>query len=91
MPEEPDYILDIGSLPELTRPDRPKAPAEAPDGNPNPAMNWIGIRFDCCGVYTRIYRNRDGTAYEGACPRCARPVHIAIGPGGTNHRLFRAS
>ncbi len=83
MSDEPDYILDLSvSEGEGAPPDRPAEPA---------GRNWIGIRFDCCGVYVRIYKNRAGTAYEGACPRCARQVHVAVGAGGTNQRLFRAS
>ncbi len=51
---------------------------------------YVGVQFDCCGVYMRVYINRDGTAYEGRCPRCTRPVRLVIGPGGTDARFFVA-
>ena len=51
---------------------------------------WVGIHFDCCFVYTRIYRNASGTAYAGRCPRCMRNVSLRIGPGGTDARFFVA-
>lgn len=51
---------------------------------------WVGIQFECCGVYARVYRNPEATAYEGRCPHCLRVVTLRVGPGGTNSRFFTA-
>jgi len=51
---------------------------------------WLGIHFECCGAYARIYRNKEGSAYVGNCPRCGVRVEVPIGPHGTNNRFFRA-
>jgi hypothetical protein len=51
---------------------------------------FVGVRFTCCDVYTRVYVNRDETAYEGNCPKCAKRVQLHIGPGGTDARFFTA-
>lgn len=52
---------------------------------------FLGVRFKCCNIYARIYRNRGGTAYEGSCPRCGKCVRIPIGEGGTRERFFEVS
>ena len=57
---------------------------------PNSARRFVGVHFVCCDVYTRVYINRDATAYEGNCPKCARRVRLRIGPGGTDSRFFTA-
>jgi hypothetical protein len=49
---------------------------------------FLGIMFDCCQVYARIYPNAAGTHYEGRCPRCRRLLKVRIGEGGTGRRFF---
>ncbi len=60
---------------------------EEPRGVSRP---YLGVRFECCNTYTRIYRSHDRSFYEGRCPRCLAPVRIRVGPDGTSHRFFRA-
>jgi len=92
MSDDPSYILDISGL-KLgnSAPDAAHAGARDADGTDARGRRWIGVQFECCGVYSRIYRNPAGTAYLGFCPRCQRRVNVAIGPGGTNARMFRAT
>jgi len=52
--------------------------------------SFLGIMFKCCNVYGRIYKNKDGSAYVGRCPRCMRNIKIPVGEGGTNQRFFSA-
>jgi hypothetical protein len=56
----------------------------------NAGRSFVGVQFSCCDVYTRVYINHDKTAYEGNCPKCAKRVRLAIGPGGTDGRFFTA-
>ncbi len=46
--------------------------------------------FKCCRVYTRIYLNRDGTAYVGFCPKCTARIEVKVAPHGTNTRFWTA-
>jgi hypothetical protein len=54
------------------------------------ASKFLGVHFACCDVYSRVYRNRVGTAYVGHCPRCAKRIEFRVGPGGTSSRFFTA-
>ncbi len=51
---------------------------------------FLSIHFRCCGVYQRIYKTADQTAYAGCCPRCLKPLRVAIGAGGSDARAFEA-
>jgi len=99
MAERPAFHLDIDGLDGQPRSgvdtdgvvSRPEAGnADDAGARPRPVRPWIGIRFECCAVYTRIYRNAEGTAYEGRCPRCRRKATLRVGPGGTSSRFFTA-
>ena len=53
---------------------------------------FLGVKFNCCQVYYRIYINRAGTHYEGACPKCGRRIKVKIDPrSGTNNRFFETT
>lgn len=87
----PDYIVEIEGL-------RHVPPAKVTDpsnnsgggGNSGGGRPWIAVTWKCCSVYSRVYRNREGTSYEGRCPKCAKPVKARVGPGGTDNRFFEA-
>lgn len=90
MPEEPDYILDIqGQHLQGPRPDDEPFRANITAGR---ARNrpFLSVHFACCQIYQRIYRSRDGSVYEGRCPKCLRRVHVRIGPDGSSNRFFTA-
>jgi len=50
--------------------------------------DFIGVLFECCNVYTRVYINPERTAYTARCPRCGRPLQIKISPDGSDSRFF---
>ena len=51
---------------------------------------FLGIMFECCNIYRRIYINKGRNAYEGRCPKCFVVVKVCIGSGGSDNRIFRA-
>lgn len=53
---------------------------------------FIGVWFECCHAYGRLYKNKEGTLYRGRCPKCLRWVKVPIdvnSENATNRRFFR--
>jgi len=60
-----------------------------PHGSEQPLRRkFIGVLFDCCNIYRRIYLNDEETAYEGKCPACSRSVRMIIDPSSSNSQRF---
>ena len=80
MSERIGQNLDISEGEDTSAPSRP--------GTGKRPSRFLGIQYDCCGVYGRAYLNREGTAYEARCPKCFRTVKFRVGDGGTDSRFF---
>jgi len=52
---------------------------------------WIGIRWMCCNVYSRVTRHKDVKMYAGRCPKCLKSINIRVAPGGSSCRMFIAT
>ena len=52
---------------------------------------FLGVLFEECNTYSRIYLNKEGTAYVGFCPKCARKIVIKVGEGGSDSRFFKSN
>ncbi len=74
--------FDISSVPESSN-----DPSSMRGREPRP---FLGIRFQCCRTYGRIYRNDAKTTYTGKCPKCFARVTVPIGSGGNTSRFFNA-
>jgi hypothetical protein len=79
MADPRDYKVEISGL---------DSPAGESKSSGVGARKFLSVRFDCCHVYTRIYQNKDGTMYSGACPKCGMRVNFRVAEGGTDSRMF---
>lgn len=70
----------------------PPDPSGSDDPQPGPVSRraFIGVRFKCCRMYGRIYRDDEGRSFVGRCPKCGSFLTIPIGPGGSSSRFFDA-
>ncbi len=51
---------------------------------------FIGVKFDCCGVYSRVYYSEQRKGYFGSCPICHRRVNVRVDPEkGVDARFFK--
>lgn len=90
---QPDYIVDIaGVKPGVggVSADRWVALRSGEAARGLRGRPWLAVRFVCCSVYSRVYRDAQGVVYHGGCPKCGRKVTARIAPGGTDCRFFEA-
>ncbi|HWL93242.1 MAG TPA: hypothetical protein VNT79_06880 [Phycisphaerae bacterium] len=78
--------LDVVSAPE-----NGTASANPGQEESNRSRPWLGVLFDCCGVYVRIYRDPAIDVYNGRCPRCGTPITVKVSPDGENTSFVRAT
>lgn len=57
---------------------------------PKSGRPFLGMHFKCCNVYSRLYLNKQGTAFVGWCPRCAARTEVKVSPTGSRSRFFTA-
>jgi hypothetical protein len=50
---------------------------------------FLGVMFECCRVYVRVYVNADRSAYVGRCPKCRKSVRFLVGEGGSGARFWK--
>jgi hypothetical protein len=64
-------------------------PPDPQDRSPGRSKRpFLGVQFQCCGVYARIYLNANETAFAGYCPRCGRRIEFQVAPTGSCARFF---
>ncbi|SCA58499.1 Uncharacterized protein AB751O23_AD_00150 [Chlamydiales bacterium SCGC AB-751-O23] len=51
---------------------------------------FISIYWKCCHAFSRMYKNKDGSIYQGKCPKCGSYCSVPVGPNGTKQRIFFA-
>ena len=67
---------------EDTGPDRPE------NDKSGKKREFVGVFWECCKVYSRVYLNARKTAFVGWCPKCGRRTQLNVSPTGTKSRFF---
>ena len=57
-------------------------------GGSRQSMPFIGVSWECCKAYSRVYLNKKRTAYVGWCPKCGKRVQLDLSPTGSKSRFF---
>lgn len=52
---------------------------------------WIGVFYECCETYSRVYRRPSELQYRGRCPKCGMEINVRVGPNGVSSRILIAT
>jgi hypothetical protein len=69
-------------------------PAPYGEGPPQPPENrgtrpFVGVHFQCCSVYSRVYLKPAEQLSIGFCPRCGRRIEFLVSERtGSAERFF---
>lgn len=63
------------------------------ENKPRTRRAHLGIHFRCCNAYGYVYKNKDGPAYVGGCPKCGRQLRVKISRdgNGSEQRIFQTN
>ena len=64
---------------------------DGPSGRTSRGRLWVGVYYECCSTYARVYRRPDEMCYRGRCPDCGARVSIRVGPKGIAAKMLIAT
>jgi len=52
--------------------------------------SYIGVHYECCQVYSRVYLKQEQKKQISHCPKCGNAFHIKFSENGTDSPFWLA-